>query len=246
MCPEYGATAAFFPVDAVSIRYLEQTGEPLLTSAAHLRPACEAVPIGTSVFATRTRPGAAGVHQGLPQGRGHVQGLLRRRPGPGLHPGGCPYPLGHAAVSVPTRLASVSRVHQVVELDLGTVEPCCSGPKRPQDRIPVSHMKEDFESCLGAKVGTDPPGGWRGALAEAQDVTSLSPPPTARLQGLPGGSGAPRRRHALPLRRGGVLAGPRLGGHRRHHQLHQHQQPLRHAGSRWVEAKVSPKQPGRQ
>lgn len=28
MCPEYGATAAFFPVDAVSIRYLEQTGEP--------------------------------------------------------------------------------------------------------------------------------------------------------------------------------------------------------------------------
>lgn len=28
MCPEYGATAAFFPVDAVSLRYLEQTGEP--------------------------------------------------------------------------------------------------------------------------------------------------------------------------------------------------------------------------
>lgn len=72
MCPEYGATAAFFPVDAVSIRYLEQTGEPPLTSATHLHPACETVPIGPSVFATRTRPGAAGVHQGLPQGRGHV------------------------------------------------------------------------------------------------------------------------------------------------------------------------------
>uniref|UniRef100_A0A8C2Z006 Cytoplasmic aconitate hydratase n=1 Tax=Cyclopterus lumpus TaxID=8103 RepID=A0A8C2Z006_CYCLU len=27
MCPEYGATAAFFPVDEVSIQYLEQTGE---------------------------------------------------------------------------------------------------------------------------------------------------------------------------------------------------------------------------
>lgn len=27
MCPEYGATAAFFPVDEVSIRYLIQTGE---------------------------------------------------------------------------------------------------------------------------------------------------------------------------------------------------------------------------
>lgn len=41
---------------------------------------------------------------------------------------------------------------QVVELDLSTVVPCCSGPKRPQDRIPVSDMKTDFESCLGAKV----------------------------------------------------------------------------------------------
>lgn len=26
MCPEYGATAAFFPVDDVSIQYLKQTG----------------------------------------------------------------------------------------------------------------------------------------------------------------------------------------------------------------------------
>lgn len=36
MCPEYGATAAFFPVDAVSIRYLEQTGEPRPPLAALL------------------------------------------------------------------------------------------------------------------------------------------------------------------------------------------------------------------
>uniref|UniRef100_A0A673AYF1 Cytoplasmic aconitate hydratase n=1 Tax=Sphaeramia orbicularis TaxID=375764 RepID=A0A673AYF1_9TELE len=42
---------------------------------------------------------------------------------------------------------------QVVELDLSNVVPCCSGPKRPQDRIPVSEMKKDFETCLGAKVG---------------------------------------------------------------------------------------------
>lgn len=26
MCPEYGATAAFFPVDHISVQYLEQTG----------------------------------------------------------------------------------------------------------------------------------------------------------------------------------------------------------------------------
>lgn len=35
MCPEYGATAAFFPVDTVSIQYLEQTGEGPLTSASY-------------------------------------------------------------------------------------------------------------------------------------------------------------------------------------------------------------------
>lgn len=26
MCPEYGATAAFFPMDHISVQYLEQTG----------------------------------------------------------------------------------------------------------------------------------------------------------------------------------------------------------------------------
>lgn len=41
---------------------------------------------------------------------------------------------------------------QVVELDLKTVVPCCSGPKRPQDKVAVSDMKKDFESCLRAKV----------------------------------------------------------------------------------------------
>lgn len=35
MCPEYGATAAFFPVDPVSIQYLEQTGAEPLTSPSH-------------------------------------------------------------------------------------------------------------------------------------------------------------------------------------------------------------------
>lgn len=37
-------------------------------------------------------------------------------------------------------------------MDLGTVVPCCSGPKRPQDRVAVTDMKRDFEGCLGAKV----------------------------------------------------------------------------------------------
>uniref|UniRef100_A0A667YV42 Cytoplasmic aconitate hydratase n=1 Tax=Myripristis murdjan TaxID=586833 RepID=A0A667YV42_9TELE len=93
MCPEYGATAAFFPVDNVSIQYLEQTGEQL----AYLK--------------------AVGMYRDY-----------------------------NDASQDPD-------FTKVVELDLSTVVPCCSGPKRPQDRIPVSYMKKDFENCLGEKQG---------------------------------------------------------------------------------------------
>ncbi|MEW6036964.1 MAG: aconitate hydratase AcnA [Pseudomonadota bacterium] len=37
-----------------------------------------------------------------------------------------------------------------VELDLASVEPCLAGPKRPQDRIPVSRLKETFRAALTA------------------------------------------------------------------------------------------------
>lgn len=42
---------------------------------------------------------------------------------------------------------------QVVELDLATVKACCSGPKRQQDRVDLSDMKEDFHACLNNKIG---------------------------------------------------------------------------------------------
>lgn len=42
---------------------------------------------------------------------------------------------------------------QVHELDLSTVVPCCSGPKRPHDRVALSDMKTDFAQCLTNKVG---------------------------------------------------------------------------------------------
>ncbi|GFS21117.1 aconitate hydratase [Elysia marginata] len=42
---------------------------------------------------------------------------------------------------------------EVVELDLSTVVPCCSGPKRPHDRVSVVDMKSDFSQCLNNKVG---------------------------------------------------------------------------------------------
>ncbi|XP_004086812.1 cytoplasmic aconitate hydratase isoform X2 [Oryzias latipes] len=100
MCPEYGATAAFFPVDAVSVQYLEQTGREA-QQLAYITEYLKAVAMFRDYEDAAQDPDFT----------------------------------------------------HVVELDLSTVVPCCSGPKRPQDRIPVSEMKTDFESCLGAKQG---------------------------------------------------------------------------------------------
>ena len=41
---------------------------------------------------------------------------------------------------------------QVVELDLGAVEPSLAGPKRPQDRVPLSRMKNAFAESLRAPL----------------------------------------------------------------------------------------------
>jgi aconitate hydratase len=40
----------------------------------------------------------------------------------------------------------------ILELDLGTVEPSLAGPKRPQDRVPLSEMKAAFQKALTAPV----------------------------------------------------------------------------------------------
>ena len=40
--------------------------------------------------------------------------------------------------------------HAQLELDLGTVEPSLAGPRRPQDRIPLFRMKEQWRSDLDA------------------------------------------------------------------------------------------------
>ena len=41
----------------------------------------------------------------------------------------------------------------VVELDLSTVQPSLAGPKRPQDRIELTSMKQRFREALSAPVG---------------------------------------------------------------------------------------------
>uniref|UniRef100_A0A3P9MNA5 Iron-responsive element-binding protein 2 n=1 Tax=Oryzias latipes TaxID=8090 RepID=A0A3P9MNA5_ORYLA len=42
---------------------------------------------------------------------------------------------------------------EVIEINLSSMVPHVSGPKRPQDRVAVSNMKADFQSCLEEKVG---------------------------------------------------------------------------------------------
>src|SRR5690606_40699707 len=39
-------------------------------------------------------------------------------------------------------------------LDLSSVEPSLAGPKRPQDRVPLSGMKEDFNHALVSTEAT--------------------------------------------------------------------------------------------
>jgi len=61
-----------------------------------------------------------------------------------------------------------------LELDLGTVEPSLAGPKRPQDRVPLSKAKTMYREALLAdlaKLGTP------AAAAQLKDATKVSAEP---------------------------------------------------------------------
>ncbi|XP_013409790.1 cytoplasmic aconitate hydratase isoform X4 [Lingula anatina] len=100
MCPEYGATIGFFPVDQMSMTYLKNTA--------------------------RDEKRVALVEAYLKQNK-----MFRN-----------------------FNDASEDPVFsEIVELNLSDVVPCCSGPKRPHDKVPVADMKDDFTKCLSNKVG---------------------------------------------------------------------------------------------
>ncbi|KAH0619867.1 hypothetical protein JD844_014239 [Phrynosoma platyrhinos] len=42
---------------------------------------------------------------------------------------------------------------QIIQINLESIMPYVSGPKRPQDRVAVMNMKSDFQACLNEKVG---------------------------------------------------------------------------------------------
>jgi aconitate hydratase len=61
---------------------------------------------------------------------------------------------------------------KVVELDLSTLKPSVSGPKRPQDRIPLTEMKTKFRELLAAPVSS---GGYEKSGLELSRTVSLKP-----------------------------------------------------------------------
>lgn len=46
--------------------------------------------------------------------------------------------------------SSTPEFSDTLELDLSKVEPCVAGPKRPQDRVPLTHVQEKFRGSLTA------------------------------------------------------------------------------------------------
>jgi len=102
MCPEYGATIGFFPVDDETLKYLQFTSrDPELLQ--------------------------------LVEAYCKEQGLFRTD-------------------SSPDPFFSDS-----LELDLAVVEPSLAGPKRPQDRVPLSRAKQAFQESLPGMLKSSNP-----------------------------------------------------------------------------------------
>jgi aconitate hydratase A / 2-methylisocitrate dehydratase len=76
---------------------------------------------------------------------------------------------------------------QVLELDLSTVEPSLAGPRRPQDRVPLTHAKTAFLDSLGTFGVNDPMKNGSHDQAVA-DTFPASDPTTEQA---PGGSPEP-------------------------------------------------------
>jgi aconitate hydratase len=62
---------------------------------------------------------------------------------------------------------------ELVELDLSTVEPSLAGPRRPQDRVPLHHLKHAFREILPAyapSTRTWDDGNGQGKISEGNDA----------------------------------------------------------------------------
>ena len=97
-----------------------------------------------------------------------------------------------------------------LELDMSTVVPAISGPKRPQDHTPLDQAAPAFYKVVAEYRGVDMSAAAKAMAAEGD----RNAPEHRRPQGRPG-----RGRNLHPARR--------LGRDRLDHLLHQHLEPLR-------------------
>ena len=112
-----------------------------------------------------------------------------------------------------------------LELDLASVVPCVSGPKRPQDRIEVpSALQDRFNALFEMPVAE---GGFRAQPGQARHPRADPPRQPRRRVRQPTDRGRDHHRHGH-----GHADRPRLDLDCGDHLLHQHQQPERHARRR--------------
>src|SRR5262249_34328836 len=117
MCPEYGATAALFPVDDETLRYMRLTGRDAALIDLVERYCKE-------------------------------QGLFR------------------------TDDAPEPVFDELLELDLGTVQPSLAGPRRPQDRVNLSEIASSIRMAFPDQFKPGTNGGDSGATIRLVDVTA--------------------------------------------------------------------------
>ena len=92
---------------------------------------------------------------------------------------------------------------QVLELDLGDVEPSLAGPRRPQDRVPLAEAKNSFLASLetfGVDYGNGTDERSRRRFPRATRPSSSIPPTTA--------SESPNRSSAVPVPRSSSPSAP--------------------------------------
>ncbi|EMP27746.1 Iron-responsive element-binding protein 2, partial [Chelonia mydas] len=59
---------------------------------------------------------------------------------------------------------------QIIQIDLSSITPYVSGPKRPQDRVAITNMKSDFQACLNEKIGFK---GFQIAIEKQNDIVPV-------------------------------------------------------------------------
>ncbi|GFO09494.1 aconitate hydratase [Plakobranchus ocellatus] len=137
MCPEYGATTGFFAVDSKSF-FGSGVAALSIADRATISNMCPEYGATTGFFAVDSKS----VEYLRQTGRDEAKIALIEQ-----------YLRANNLFRDYNDASQDPVFSQVVELDLSTVVPCCSGPKRPHDRVTVLDMKADFNQCLNNKVG---------------------------------------------------------------------------------------------